>query len=94
VKRLACDASLVAVTEDERGAPLNVGRKQRNVTAAIRRTLWSRDRGCVFPGCHHTRFVHAHHVRHWSCAATVGGARPSMEVRESRGVYRLQPVAS
>jgi hypothetical protein len=42
VKRLACDASLVVVTEDERGAPLNVGRKQRTVTTAIRRALWSR----------------------------------------------------
>jgi hypothetical protein len=66
VKRLACDASLVVVTEDERGAPLNVGRKQRTVPTAIRRALWSRDRGCAFPGCHRTRFVDAHHVRHWA----------------------------
>jgi hypothetical protein len=165
VKRLACDASLVVVTEDEHGTPLNVGRKQRNVTTAIRRALWSRDRGCAFPGCHHTRFVHAHHVHHWieggetkvdnlvllcslhhrllheggyrirrdhqselyfvrgdgraipRCGyvesdysdddvalddasvegchdATVGEPRPSMEVRESRGVYRLRPTAS
>lgn len=66
VKRLACDASLVVVTEDERGAPLSVGRKQRTVSAPIRRALWSRDRGCTFPGCHRTRFVDAHHVHHWA----------------------------
>ena len=66
VKRLACDASLVVVTEDESGAPLNVGRKQRVVPTAIRRALWSRDRGCSFPGCHRTRYVDAHHVRHWA----------------------------
>ncbi|HLF11199.1 MAG TPA: HNH endonuclease signature motif containing protein, partial [Gammaproteobacteria bacterium] len=66
VKRLACDASLIVVTEDERGAPLNVGRKQRNVPTAIRRALWSRDRGCTFPGCQNTRFVDAHHIRHWA----------------------------
>jgi hypothetical protein len=65
VKRLACDGSLVVVTEDERGTPLNVGRKQRVVSTPIRRALWSRDRHCTFPGCHRTRFVQAHHVQHW-----------------------------
>jgi hypothetical protein len=65
VKRLACDASLVVVTEDESGAPLNVGRKQRTVSTPIRRALWARDRHCTFPGCHRTRFVDAHHVQHW-----------------------------
>jgi hypothetical protein len=29
VRRLCCDGSVVVVTEDERGAPLDVGRKQR-----------------------------------------------------------------
>jgi hypothetical protein len=28
--------------------------------------LTLRDRGCRFPGCARTRFVDAHHVRHWS----------------------------
>ena len=65
VKRLACDASLVVVTEDERGTPLNVGRKQRTISTSIRRALWARDRHCTFPGCHRTRFVDAHHVHHW-----------------------------
>ena len=65
VKRLACDASLVVVTEDERGTPLNVGRKQRTVSTPLRRALWARDRHCRFPGCHRTRFVAAHHVHHW-----------------------------
>lgn len=66
VKRLSCDGSLVNVVENERGEPLNVGRKQRTVSTAIKRALWSRDRGCTFPGCHNTRFVDAHHVHHWS----------------------------
>ena len=65
VKRLACDASLVVVTEDERGRPLSVGRKQRTVPTSIRRALWARDRHCTFPGCQRTRFVDAHHVDHW-----------------------------
>jgi hypothetical protein len=65
VKRLACDSGVVVVTEDERGTPLDVGRKQRTVSTSIRRALWSRDRHCTFPGCHRTRFVDAHHVHHW-----------------------------
>jgi hypothetical protein len=65
VKRLACDASVVVVTEDESGTPLTVSRKQRTVSTSIRRAVVSRDRHCTFPGCHRTRFVEAHHVDHW-----------------------------
>ena len=66
IKRLTCDCSLVAVVEDERGNPLDVGRKQRIVSTALRRALWARDRGCTFPGCHRKRYVHGHHLRHWA----------------------------
>ncbi len=48
------------------GEPLSVGRKTRTVPTAIKRALEARDRGCVFPGCHHKRFVDAHHIKHWS----------------------------
>lgn len=65
VRRLACDSSVVVVTEDERGTPLNVGRKQRTVSTPLRRALWARDRHCTFPGCQRTRYVQAHHVDHW-----------------------------
>ena len=44
---------------------LDVGRRTRSIPPAIRRALWVRDRGCRFPGCRHTRFLHGHHVRHW-----------------------------
>jgi hypothetical protein len=65
IKRLACDSSLVVVTEDERGAPLAVSRKHRTVSTPLRRALWARDRHCTFPGCCRTRHVDAHHVHHW-----------------------------
>jgi hypothetical protein len=42
-----------------------VGRKQRTVSTALRRALWSRDRGCTFPGCSRAHYVDAHHIRHW-----------------------------
>src|SRR5882672_4610645 len=66
IRRLTCDCSLVAVVEDECGTPLDVGRKQRNVSTALRRALWARDRGCTFPGCHRTRYVDGHHIEHWA----------------------------
>lgn len=66
VRRLACDGETVVLVEDDRGEPLNVGRKTRTVPAAIKRALWARDKSCTFPGCRNKRFVDAHHVEHWS----------------------------
>jgi hypothetical protein len=66
VRRLCCDASLVAVTEDKQGNPLNVGRKHRVVQPALRRALLARDKCCRYPGCSHTRWLDAHHVMHWA----------------------------
>ena len=64
-RRIGCDASLVEVVEDG-GRVLSLGRKRRTVSAPLRRALTLRDRGCRYPGCERTRFVDAHHVRHWS----------------------------
>jgi hypothetical protein len=66
VRRLACDASVVTILEDERGEPLNVGRKTRAIPPALRRALNARDRGCRFPGCSNTRYVDGHHIHHWA----------------------------
>ena len=65
-RRLACDASVVTIAEDGLGEPLDVGRKTRSIPPALRRALDSRDRGCVFPGCTHKRYVDGHHIRHWA----------------------------
>ena len=66
VKRLCCDGDAVVIVENEEGEPLSVGRKSRTVPTGIKRALRARDKGCAFPGCHHTRFVDAHHIQHWS----------------------------
>ena len=66
VKRLCCDGHAVVIGEDENGEPLNIGRKTRSVPTAIKRALLARDKSCAFPGCHHRRFVDAHHIQHWS----------------------------
>ena len=73
-RRLSCDASVVALIENDDGEPLNVGRKTRTISAPLRRALNARDKGCRFPGCANTRYLDAHHVEHW---ANGGETKPS-----------------
>lgn len=73
-RRLSCDASVVELTENADGEPLNVGRKTRTISAPLRRLLTARDKGCRFPGCANSRYVDAHHIQHW---ANGGETKPS-----------------
>ena len=67
VKRLCCDSHAVVITEDEAREPLSIGRKTRIVPKAIQRALRARDKAsCRFPGCKNHRYLHSHHVEHWS----------------------------
>jgi len=67
VKRLCCDSHALVITEDDKGEPLSIGRKSRIVPTAMQRALRARDGNCcTFPGCHNQRFLHNHHVKHWS----------------------------
>jgi len=67
VKRLCCDGHAVVITEGEQGEPLSIGRKTRIVPTAIQRALRARDNGCcTFPGCRNRRYLHSHHIEHWS----------------------------
>ena len=68
-RRLSCDCSVVKVTHGQTadGSPtLNVGRKARSISFALRRALQVRDGTCQFPGCDHDRFLQGHHIRHWA----------------------------
>ena len=60
-RRISCDAAVVTMTHDADGTVLDVGRRTRTVSPAIRRALDARDRGCRFPGCT-SRRCDAHHV--------------------------------
>jgi hypothetical protein len=65
-RRLACDASLVAMLHGADGK-LDAGRRTRAVPPAMRRALQARDEGhCQFPGCENRRWVDAHHIHHWA----------------------------
>jgi hypothetical protein len=64
-RRVACDAATVVMTHAPDGSVLDVGRKTRTISPALRRALRHRDRGCRFPGCG-LALCDAHHVRHWA----------------------------
>jgi hypothetical protein len=64
-RRLSCDTGLVRIDHAPDGSILDVGRRTRTISPALRRALEARDRGCRFPGCG-LRFADAHHVRHWA----------------------------
>jgi hypothetical protein len=84
-RRLSCDASVVALVENDDGEPLSVGRKTRTISAPLRRVLNARDKGCRFPGCANTRYIDAHHVEHW---ANGGETKPSNLVSLCRFHHR------
>ena len=65
LRRLACEAGLVLIAT-RNGSPMDVGRRQRRLTVALRRAVLARDRGCRFPDGEATRHLHVHHVWHWA----------------------------
>ncbi len=66
LERLTCDAVLHRVLTAPNGAVLDLGRSVRLATAAQRRALAARDRGCVVPGCRRPpTWCDAHHVIPW-----------------------------
>ena len=64
-RRIACDAATVTMRHGADGTVLDVGRRTRTVSPALRRALAARDGQCRFPGCA-ARRCDAHHVRHWA----------------------------
>ncbi len=66
LRRLACDAAVLPAVLGDQGQVLDLGRAQRTFTAAQRRALTIRDRGCTFPGCTvPATWCEAHHVVPW-----------------------------
>ena len=69
-RRLSCDPIVECTVYDHKKV-LGIGRRSRLIPAWLRRQLWHRDGGCVWPGCPETHFVHAHHKQHWvDCGPT------------------------
>ena len=67
LERLGCDSAAGRIVMNGPSEVLDVGRRTRVVSAAQRRALEHRDRGCVFPGCDRPpTWTDAHHLVHWS----------------------------
>lgn len=67
VQRLACDASVSRVLLGPDSAILDVGHSRRIPSAATRRALDVRDKGCAWPGCDRpASWTEAHHLKHWA----------------------------
>ena len=64
--RLTCDSVVSPLAWTLDGVPLSHGRTRRLPTAAQRRAISARDRGCVFPGCDAPpNRCAGHHRKHW-----------------------------
>jgi hypothetical protein len=67
LRKLACDAMILAAVLATGSQPLDIGRAQRLVPIGMRRALIARDRHCAFPGCiTPPKWCDAHHVWHWA----------------------------
>jgi Domain of unknown function (DUF222)/HNH endonuclease len=64
-ERLACNARVQVLVENESELPVRVGRMTREPPAWMVRQLKYRDRECRFPGCGSRRFTQAHHIVWW-----------------------------
>lgn len=66
-RRLCCDALIYPILTNDGTIPIDMGRATRTVTAAQRRAIAVRDRGCRFPGCHRPlSWCDIHHIVHWA----------------------------
>ncbi len=65
-RRLVCDARLQVSVEDGEGTVIGVGRTTRSIPPWLARMVRMRDKGCRFPGCGRTRWIHIHHIVHWA----------------------------
>jgi len=67
---IACHATVTWMLHDHEGTLLDVGRRHRRATAALRRAVRDRDHGrCQFPGCN-SRRTDIHHIIAWARGGT------------------------
>lgn len=71
LRQVCCDAEIIPMVLGGASQPLDVGRANRLVTAAIRSALTVRDGGCAFPGCDvRPELCEAHHIDPWWTGAS------------------------
>lgn len=66
LRQLACNAGILPAVFGGDSLPLDLGREKRDFSAAQRRALAQRDRGCAHPGCDRPPgWTEAHHIAWW-----------------------------
>lgn len=69
-RRLACDATVLPIFT-RNGAPLDVGRTTRMISAPLRALIEGRDRHCQWKNCQvSARWCEVHHLKHWKDGGT------------------------
>ena len=67
VRRLTCDAGIIPIVLGSDSELIDIGRKTRTISAALRRALEDRDGGCSWSGCTApVSWCDAHHIIHWA----------------------------
>lgn len=63
---MLCDATITPIRLDQHGIPRRIGAVSRTIPGWLRRTVTTRDRGCVFPGCDRpAAWCDLHHITPW-----------------------------
>lgn len=65
LERLLCDSRIQMVIKGEHQI-VGVGRTTRSIPPWLARVVRVRDQECQFEGCTHTKWLHIHHIWHWS----------------------------
>jgi hypothetical protein len=67
IRQLSCDCSLTRIVFGPNSEIIDLGRKTRVITLALRRAVIARDRHCVWGGCNReAAWCDVHHIIHWA----------------------------
>ena len=98
VRRMACDAEIIPTVLNNKGRVIDVGRRTRRVSEALRCVLIARDGGCVWPGCDAPPSrCDAHHIKHWADGGLTNADNLALlchrhHILLHEGRYRIKPV--
>ena len=95
---MACDAEIIPTVLNSKGRVIDVGRRTRRVSEALRCVLIARDGGCVWPGCDAPPSrCDAHHIKHWADGGLTNADNLALlchrhHILLHEGRYRIKPV--
>ena len=98
VRRMACDAEIIPTVLNSKGRVIDVGRRTRRVSEALRCVLIARDGGCVWPGCDAPPSrCDAHHIKHWADGGLTNADNLALlchrhHIMLHEGRHRIKPV--